>query len=283
MRLLFADDSRQNNPTRKGMGPLIAIGGISVPCKATPKVEIEMNEICRKYGFPKGKMFKWSPGRDLWMHDNLIGVRRKAFFLEIVQCLRNYEARAIIIMEDVNYRPALADKSPENDTTCLYIERINLYLKRMGDFGIVILDRPGGDRADENKFLANCLDSLQNGTNYVKPDRIAINFLSTASRFIRLLQAADLVVSCTTAYISGERVFSPPVFAEIKSLFDKGGGQTIGGKGLKIHPDMIYLNLYHWLLGDEEYVKNWSGLSLPRKGFPYFNNSEDPTVVDEGT
>jgi hypothetical protein len=37
----------------------------------------------------------------------------------------------------------------------------------------------------------------------------------------------------------------------------------IGGSGLKLHPDLCYLNLYHWLLGDSYYRRGGGGHTLP--------------------
>jgi hypothetical protein len=54
------------------------------------------------------------------------------------------------------------------------------------------------------------------------------------------------------------------VFSSLLPLFNK-GPKRIGGFGLKIHPEHIYVNLYHWLLGD---TIN-SGEPLPRIRKPH--------------
>jgi hypothetical protein len=36
-----------------------------------------------------------------------------------------------------------------------------------------------------------------------------------------------------------------------------------------MHPDLIYVNLYHWLLGDAVFWKRRVGNELPLKQFPY--------------
>jgi hypothetical protein len=99
------------------------------------------------------------------------------------------------------------------------------------------------------------------GTRYVKFDRIAINLLCTQSRFVRLLQCADVVTSCVTAYVSGEHVWSPRVFAAIKPLLHSKDGR-IGGYGLKFHSTR-HRDLYHWLLGDSTYFAHGITYDLP--------------------
>jgi len=48
-----------------------------------------------------------------------------------------------------------------------------------------------------------------------------------------------------------------------------------GGRGLKIHPDLRYGNLYHWLLGDEAFVRYEGGIDLPSKRFTCYRKSGD--------
>ena len=115
---------------------------------------------------------------------------------------------------------------------------------------------------DEERFLAACLQTLLSGTDYVDFDRVALNVLTTPSRWIRTLQLADVVTSCTTAFLSGEDRFSPPVFEAVRPLMAASLGR-IGGVGLKLHPDGRYANLYHWLVDDEVFVRYPTGTPLP--------------------
>jgi hypothetical protein len=50
----------------------------------------------------------------------------------------------------------------------------------------------------------------------------------------------------------------------------------IGGVGLKLHADLRYANLYHWLLGDSHWWKGNVGIPLPAEGHPYVNSADDP-------
>ena len=126
---------------------------------------------------------------------------------------------------------------------------------------IIINDPPSGASRAENDFLAAGLEMWRKGTRYVQFDRIAINLLCTQSRFVRLLQCADVVTSCVTAYVGGEHVWSPRVFAAIKPLMYSKDGR-IGGYGLKFHCTR-HRDLYHWLLGDSTYFAHGITYDLP--------------------
>ena len=268
----FADDSRQRNPSRPGMGHLIAIGGINVPAEEVGEIGRCLDNLCAEFGFPPNEEFKWSPGREFWMRNNLIGERRQDFFLKVLGLLAVKDVVALVVVEDVTMNKATSASTPEMDVTSMFLERVDQQCGRGGSDGFVIVDRPGGDRTDEDTFLANCLETLQSGTKYVKPTRIAHNVLSTPSKLSRLLQVADLVTSCTLSMVAGETQYAPPVFEAIKPLLDQSTGR-VGGYGLKLHPDYKFANLYYWLVGDTHYWRRNAGFPMPLKDRPY---SDDP-------
>ena len=275
MRLIFADDSRQNTPSRPGMGPLVAIGGLSVDAEDVRSLNDSIEAICAQFGFPKNQEFKWSPGRELWMRDKLVGGQRQEFFKAILRLLADKQVVALIVIEDTRCARATDAPTPEMDVTTLFLERVNNQCARRSCYGFVVTDRPSGARSDEDTFLAACLEALQTGTEYVIPSRIAHNVISTPSKLSRLLQVADLLTSCTLAVVSGERQYAPPVFDTIRSILENDGFR-IGGCGLKIHPDYNYANLYHWLAGDEYFMRGSVRQPLPMSSRSY---SVDPFVV----
>lgn len=266
MRFFFADDSRQPKPSRDGMGPLVSVGGISVPYGVVGEIERKINGVCDKYGFPDAEPFKWSPGRELWMTKNLINAKRKEFFLEVLGTLKKYKVTAIVAIEDEKYKTAAKEDIPhEQDVTKLFLERVDNYLNAEQCDGIVISDRPGDDK---EKFILNCFKTIREGTRQVKIKRICLNVLPIPSKFIRLLQCADLITSCTVARVSGENNFSPDIFDKIRDIFIRNSNR-IGGVGLKIHPDFKYANLYHWLAGDSHFWKSNCGTPMPIKECKY--------------
>lgn len=271
----FADDARQRTPSRPGMSHLVAIGGINVPAESVGELGRQLDALCVASGFPSGEEFKWSPGRELWMRENLTGPRRLDFFCQVIETLTQHETVALLVIEDTKYSTATDARTPEIDVATMFLERVNQQCARDDSYGFVIVDRPGGNRRDEDNFLADCLETLQAGTKYVKPTRIAHNVLSAPSNLSRLLQAADLITSCTLAMVSGETQYAPPVFQMIKPLLDQSMGR-IGGYGLKLHPDYRFANLYHWLLGDTHFWRWGTGAPLPLATRPY---SIDPFVV----
>jgi hypothetical protein len=105
---------------------------------------------------------------------------------------------------------------------------------------------------------------FRRGTRFVRFSRIAINLLCTQSRFVRLLQCADLVTSCVMAYVAGENVWSPRLFASLIPLLHSKDGR-IGGCGLKFQYTR-HRDLYHWLLGDSTYHAGRQIYPLPFAG-----------------
>ena len=275
MHFIFADDSIQVNPSRVGMGSLIAIGGFCLNGDKIKELDLNIESVCSKYGFPSREIFKWSPGRELWMWSNLKDERRRNFFLEILDLAKKIKIKGIVIVEDKNHRPATKVPDAEIDIIRLFFERITWELSKVRDQGVIIVDRTAGDRKKEENFLLNCLESLQGGTEYIDNKHFALNVLSTPSKLTRLLQLADLIVSCSLANVSGENEFSPPIFDKIREILCKESGR-IGGVGLKIHPDFRYVNLYHWLLQDSHYHRNNMAIPLPMMRFPYCKEACDP-------
>lgn len=269
MDLVFADDSRQDSPSRDGMGPIMAIGGIQVTDSKVKIIEEELNSLCKeRYGFPPKESFKWSPKKDMWMHKYLVEDDRERFFKEAISIAKNNEASINVIIADTRYKTITGNDDREIDLLNVFLERIHRKSLRHDTSSLVIVSQPGGGRGDEYKFLAKCSDSLECGTDYVKYERIVLNIISTSHKFIRLLQLADVITSCTTAYVCGEDQYSPTIFDMIKPMFDR-DSTRIGGIGLKIHPDIYYANLYHWLLGDDTFRKGSMGVGMPLPNFPY--------------
>lgn len=262
MKFFFGDDSRQVTPTRDQMGSLVAAGGVLVSAEHIRSLEQSLNELCRSFGFPEREPFKWSPGRELWMRSNLVRERRQQFFHEALDLAKAHDITAVVVIEDTTAQTATKNvKSAEEDVTCLLLERVEQQVPT--DPGaVIIVDRPGGDRGDEERFLMQCVENIQTGTNYVQFNSFAINVLSANSKFLRLLQLADVITSCTTAYVGGEQIHAPPVVEKVKPLL-AADMDRVGGIGVKIHPDFKYANLYHWLFGDTHYCRQNLGYPYP--------------------
>jgi hypothetical protein len=270
----FLDDSRQDAPSRAGMGPLVASGGIYVPDASVAPLAHALDELCLGFGFPDGEQFKWSPGRDEWMRDNLVAERREEFFRTALGLAQMWQAQAIVVVEDSSHGRATDAATPEDDVVRLFLERADNLLRGRGTRGEVFADRPGGDRAAEDRFVAGCIDTLREGTRFVQFDSLA-HVVTTPARFMRLVQLADVVTSSTTAFVAGHVLYAEPVFEAVRPILRRELGR-IGGVGLKIHPDLRYANLYHWLLGDDYIIRAGVGHPLPDERLPYAASPDHP-------
>jgi hypothetical protein len=268
MDLLVIDDASQRKPTRDGMGPLVAVGGFHLPGESARSLEVGLEELCLKSGFPQGEEFKWSPGSRSWMRKALQFDRRRDFFLAALDLARKASATAIVAVSDTQSQPASSGvENPEHDVVTLFLERAQNLLGPLGTDAIVLFDRPSGNRKAERKFLARCLQTIRAGTPFVDFEHLAFA-VSTDSHLVRVLQLADVVVSCTLSCVAGEKTWAPPVFQGIRPML-RTEGRRVGGVGLKLHPDRKYVNLYHWLVGDTYYRRGMSGWDLPIPGRPY--------------
>jgi hypothetical protein len=274
VRFFFADDSKQTSPSRAGMGPLVAIGGVMVSHREVDALRDDIDGLCDNAGFPAGEPFKWSPGPDLWMHDNLKDANRERFFRRVLKAANDHQTGALVVMEDTNKRTATGARSAELDVTTMFLERADIEFGRAGTKGVVVVDRPGGSRKHEEKFLGDCVDMLQAGTDFWQKAH-TLFVVSAPSKLLRLLQLADLVTSCTCAYVSGESSWAPTTFKSIRPMFREWQG-SVGGTGLKLHPDFLYANLYHWLLGDSQFRRGNAAAPMPLRGRPYADGPDVP-------
>jgi hypothetical protein len=255
MYFAFVDDVKQR-PRRPDIGPLIGAGTILVSAENLRRLESRLNLLCDRFNFPvddrRAAEFKWSPAPGTWMRQHLVGSIREEFLLGVIRLLKQFEAKLTVVLEDCDYGVADTENSNshEDDVLRLLFERISSFLRSERDYAIVIHDRPGGGTTDENAFLDNAIDMLRTGTQFVNFDRLALNPVCAQSRFVRCLQAADIAIGCVAAHVAGEEKYSPPIFKSLVPLFYR-GKDRIGGYGLKIHPGVKHVNLYHWLLQDE--------------------------------
>lgn len=275
MHLIFVDDSKQDSPTRPGLGPIVSVGALGIPADHALRAGQALDRVCASHGFPAGEEFKWSPSKGRWMYSNLIGSARLDFWTAVIDELLAHGCYGLIAAEDSARRPATNPSiSADLDATCLLLERLAQHLQSQHETALVLADRPGGAITEENAYLGSLYALLREGTDYVVHGEIAI-VAATQSRLVRLLQAADLFTSCLTAFISGEQTYAPPVARLLLPLLGKEYDRR-GGVSVKLHPDFCLLNLYHWLFEDEFYKSGNSGYQLPTDLRPYANSQHQP-------
>ena len=273
---LFAlDDSKQKKPSRPGMNPLVAVGGIHVPSDQVRTLERGIDDLCDAAGFPDGEEFKWSPEPKSWMHKQLVHGARESFFLGVLDTARACGVTSLVVARDTKSSSAVKGaETSEVDALKMCLERANNHLDDTETHALVLVDRPSGNRKSEDLFLARCLETLRKGTGFVVPERLTL-VVTTESKHVRLLQLADLVVGSTLARVAGEAQYSPRIFEAIKPMLRRDGAR-VGGVGLKLHPDFRYGNLYHWLLDDEWITRGWHRVELPEPGRPYHAAADAP-------
>ena len=275
MQVVFADDTQQEKPSRLGAGSFVAIGGVFIEAERVGPLERALDGLCERTGFPPGEQFKWSPARkkDEFMR-TLVEHRRIEFYRSVIDLARRFEVSTCVAVADTNYRTA-RDKSldHQDDVTALFLERVSYALGQSD--GLIVIAKPGGGAKDDEKFLARCFDLIDTGTEYESLRNLPLGVFTAHSRRIRLLQLADLIASCTLARISGESRYSPEIFELILPLFRR-GVDRIGGIGVKIHPDLVYANLYYWLFGDKYIPRDNNRRDLPDKNLPFADHPNEP-------
>lgn len=232
--------------------------------------ERALQELCLEYGFPAEERFKWSPGRELWMRDNLQDAARQDFFLRVLDALGELGCKAIVVLVDSSFACATSriEIGRDLDAVRYLIRRTAEWLSEVDEFGVMLMDQPGGGPAQQHEFSSNCARYTANVSAGDGGRRIVVAPVATDSGLVRLLQAADLVTSCTLAHVSGELTYSPPIFEAIRDLLWR-ADRRVGDVGLVIRPSFRYLNLYRWLLGDGSYKRGSLEAPLPLPRRPY--------------
>jgi hypothetical protein len=261
MDIFFADDSVQKG-LRRGQGKLVGFGGIFVSDTELRGLNDDVESIARRYGVPPGVEFKWSPDRSSWIYANLVDPQRAACYTEILDAARARRARALVAVVDLG-RVALTEPAALRQSIAFVWERIEMNLSRPQRTGLIVADRPGGGKKEEDALLDDFLAMSAVGTGYVLPKNVVLNLLTTSSHLLRHLQIADLVTGATVAAVAGSR-WAAGLFPSVRPLLIQNALGYIGGTGLKLWP-WASLNLYYHVLGETAYTRSArrTGVGLP--------------------
>jgi len=112
------------------MGSMVAVGGFSVDADLIRPLEKKIDDICSDFHFPKGEVFKWSPGHEHWMRNNLIKENREKFQKTIISALSYFKCELVFVVEDKSCATACGEDNHELDSIKLLIERVELYLSK---------------------------------------------------------------------------------------------------------------------------------------------------------
>jgi hypothetical protein len=272
MEVFFADDSSQRG-RRPTMGRLVSFGGFLLNEQAIRPLGLAVDGIAKEFGIPPDTEIKWSPARDNWIYSNLVDEARKQCYARLMRALGEFEAEALVVTWAEGHSSLKGDTAFQHCLSYAF-ERITILLSKQNRNGIVVADRPGGGRREEDQFLASFLNRVRLGTEFVMPERVLLNILTAPSHMIRQLQLADLIVGATTAMVGGLYDYAPLIFDEIRPLFVKNSFALAGGTGLKICPDRLE-NLYFWILKENKYSLPNSEYFLPLPDSRRFFGSEE--------
>lgn len=280
MQFFFGDDSKQSG-ARKGMGTVVAFGGIFFAQEHLLPFKSRCEEILAAAGVPDNEEVKWSPHRESWIYNNFKGREREDCYLALLRAAQSLGGRVIVVACEPERAGLKLEWGFER---CLEycLERISLHLKQTGNLGIVIADRPGGNKKGDEEFLSAALAKIEDDTNYIQKACLALPVLSAPSHLNRHLQIADLVTGITAAMVAGKSQFAGPLFAPIHEMMVQNTLGYVGGTGLKVYPDDL-INLYHWVLGETEFSKasRMAAIPIPCNKIAYFEN--DGCITNEST
>lgn len=271
MDIFFADDSTQKS-RREMMGSVISLGGVLVTEEALRPLTAAIDKIANEFHIPNGVELKWSPKKNSWIYENLHSNKREQCYRQVLETAVAHHVKAIVICWDTGH----GNKKPADafDTCVDYLfERLSVNLAKRETTAIVVADRPGGGKSQEDEFLRSFVERFERGTDYVVPDHVLLNVLTTPSHLVRHLQLADLVTGITTAMVCAMDQFAGPLFPIVQEMFITNTAGGIAGTGLKVAPNGLE-NLYHWVLKEGFLHKGGGALSykLPSPKLHYAND-----------
>jgi len=276
--VFFADDSAQR-ASRRGLGKLVAFGGIGFEEHQLAPFAQSVDAIAKRYGVPPDVELKWSPDprKDRWLHEEFHDPQRRDCYREVLEAAHNHGGRAIVVVWDTG-RTALKGAAAFDRCVDYFFERVETHLQTVGRLGIVVADRPGGGKAEEDSFLRLFLLRVTLGTEYKKGKNVQLNVLTTPSHLLRHLQAADLVTGVAAGAVGGNP-YAQALASALKPLFVRNALGTIGGTGLKLFPQEL-VNLHFHCFGETRFavasrMTGWTlpaehGWWPPRSNLPYF-------------
>lgn len=269
MRLVFIDDSQQQEPPRRGLGHLLAIGAVIVPEQQIAPYAAALAAIRTDLGIPAGDEIKWKPPKGSFLA-SAGGETALALRTRMLQAAIDHEIKSIVVI--IDHSAAYVQRpQPEVGREILkwLFERVSMLLDDHQDVGIMIADRPGGGSADEGRWLADTLRITDDGTEYVQPGKIVLPIVTAPSHHVPHLQLADLVVAATTAAIAG-RKGGLDLKEWLTKLMHRHSLGDINGAGVVLFPPKY--NLYYHAFGETSCSKPGrnTGFELPKRGEPYY-------------
>lgn len=235
MYLLFLDESGTPEP-----GEIFALGGVVIRADDWPVIKDRFRNCLTESGWPEDKEFKWS---EINLSTSASDAAYPVYDLlaELpIKCLTT-----ILYTNDSDpgfHEKFFRDEETVYGTALTFVaERFQMFLEMEDSYGVVVLD---SRRYEEDNLLRRYFDRIhEDGTEFLKLNRIVDGLLLGPSHFSLGIQLADLVVGPTRANQIGSRGVASHCFRTLKPNFmthpEKG---EIEGSGLKVFPDRKRMN-----------------------------------------
>lgn len=280
MHVVYADDSAQKG-RREGQGTLIALGAAALPEAHVKPFADAFYAAYDEFSIPREVELKWSPdSKTDWFRaegktELLTPLRER-----ILDLAAEHEVRIFASLWDKGRNESgFRGHTPEYWVIQFLFERIAMFLENSENRGLIVFDKPSGNHKDEDTWIADTRYLTDLGTEFVSADAIVAPILTAPSHHHPQLQLADLVVGATTAAFAGNP-YGMALMPHLKPMFHTNFWKmVIGGSGVKLYPDSV-CNLYHWVLGDEYYMRRGVGTPLPYAPLSnYVDNNGLPDVA----
>lgn len=190
MHLLFLDESG-----RLDQGGLFALGGIAVRDADWARLKATWQQTLAAHGWPPEKELKW--------HGIRTGEVPPALADDVYAALASAPFTAYVVLMDLDRGPAeFLDffRTPEDvyaNALMFAAERFHHLLAAEDDVGAIVVD--SRLREDDRRLRRFFADLTEEGTPYMRLERIVEGLFLTPSQYSIGIQCADLVVAATAA------------------------------------------------------------------------------------
>ena len=250
--MFYADESGQDHPQTHEIGQLVSAGGIYVPGIQAGKLDREIDQICARYGCPPNEEFKWNPPQNSWMRN--MPRQRSEFYRELLEaCVKSsVEINVVIVAK----RSSARNDRILREAFQYLMERVHYCAQKSNEHCGFIADRRSNITKHDDRFVGDLLATIDQGTDYIVPDRI-LWAVTSDSRNMRGIQMADVVVGATTQFVAGKLTYTKQLLEIMYPMFRKSPNGQINGYGLKIWPPELYVHVPEF--PKSQYVTNGVG------------------------
>jgi hypothetical protein len=143
MRILFIDDSQQQDPPRQGLGHLLAIGAVSFPEAQIAGYAADLHTIRSELDIPGNEELKWAPSKGSYLTGRWDTLRELRTRMLEAANRRDVKTMVVILDHSARYSDRTQAKAGAEILKWLY-ERMSMHLGDACEIGLVIADKPGG-------------------------------------------------------------------------------------------------------------------------------------------